>query len=113
MSTQFTVPSSMPPPPPATGAYQTKPVVADGGVGHFLRFLLVWVLMALSCVLVVGIIWVMISLSSTGRRKRDILMFLIPVWGVILQIQTLWRYSAKNVYWSVRSDRPSKSLFGG
>lgn len=93
------------------GSNQIQPAVADGGFVHFLRFLLVWLLMGLSCVLVVGVIWVMISLSSTGRRKRDILMFLIPVWGAILQVQTLWRYSAKNVYWSVRTDRGSKSLF--
>lgn len=67
--------------------------------------------MALSCALVVGVIWVMMALSSTGRSKRDILMFCIPVSGVVVQIQTLWRYSAKNVYWSVRADRLSKSLF--
>lgn len=93
------------------GTNEMQPKQADGGLGHFLRFVLVWLLMGISCVLVVGIIWVMISLASTGRRKRDILMFLIPVWGVVVQIQTLWRYSAKNVYWSVRTDRPSKSLF--
>jgi hypothetical protein len=53
----------------------------------------------------------MFALSATGRRKRDILFFLIPIWGTVVQIQTSWRYSAKNVYWSVRDDRPSKALF--
>lgn len=134
MSNHFPAPSTLPSISPGAtqqGAYQTlppvlspepgfafvpdsnetKPAVADGGFVHFLRFLLVWFLMGLSCLFVVGIVWVMIALSNTGRRKRDILMFYIPVWGAIVQIQTLWRYSAKNVYWSVRTDRGSKSLF--
>lgn len=102
--------------PPAGMAFvpntnETQPLKPDGGLMHFVRFLLVWLLMGISCVVVFGLIWVMISLSKTGRRKRDILMFMIPVWGAVVQIQTLWRYSAKNVYWSVRTDRPSKSLF--
>jgi len=99
---------------PPTFAQPAAPVAArrpDGGVMHFVRFLLIWLLMGMSCVLLFGVIWIMVALSSTGRRKRDILMFLIPVWGVVVQIQTLWRYTSKNVYWSVRADRPSKSLF--
>ena len=107
---------SMPPAPQAYNyapASQTRPMVEDGGFMHFLRFLLVWLLIGLTCAVGVGIIWVMIALSKTGRRKRDILMFLIPVWGIVVEFQTLWRYSAKNVYWSVRDDRPSKPLFGG
>jgi hypothetical protein len=38
-------------------------------------------------------------------------MLLVPIWSSIVQIQMIWRYSAKNVYWSTRKDRPSKSLF--
>ena len=126
----MSTPGPAPPPPPtfaasapamspAPQAYayapatQSRPMVEDGGFMHFLRFLLVWLLIGLTCAVGVGIIWVMIALSKTGRRKRDILMFLIPVWGIVVEFQTLWRYSAKNVYWSVRDDRPSKPLFGG
>lgn len=61
----------------------------------------------------IGIFWLAAVLSNTGRRKRDLLMFFIPVWAIVVQVQTLWRYTAKNVYWSVRDDRPSKSLFSG
>jgi hypothetical protein len=39
------------------------------------------------------------------------LMLLIPIWGFIVHVQTIWRYTAKSVYWSPRDDRPSKSLF--
>ena len=93
------------------GIKNGSPIVPDNGFVHLLRFLFIWILMTLSCYILIGFIWVMISLSSTGRRKRDILMYLIPVWGTIVQVQTVWRYSAKNVYWSIRRDRGSQSLF--
>lgn len=78
---------------------------------HFLRFLGISFLMSALSVLLIGLIWFIVALSVTGRRKRDVLMLLIPIWGVVVNIQTVWRYTAKNVYWSPRADRPSKSLF--
>jgi hypothetical protein len=107
------VPMNTTAPPPATGYPQPTALKPDGGVMHFVRFLLISIVMSALGVVFVGIIWAAIALSSTGRRKRDLLMYFIPVWGIIVNIQTLWRYTAKNVYWSPRSDRPSKSLFSG
>ncbi len=78
---------------------------------HFLRFIGIWILMAFLFYVVVGLVWMAFALSSTGRRKRDILMLVVPVWGTVVGFQTLWRYTSRNVYWSVRSDRPSKPLF--
>ncbi|HEY4333767.1 MAG TPA: hypothetical protein VGM78_14395, partial [Ilumatobacteraceae bacterium] len=71
------------------------------------------IVMGLLSYVIVGIVWTCIALNQTGRRKRDILMYLIPIWGQIVSIQTIWRYTSKNVYWSTRPDRPSKSLFSG
>ena len=91
---------------------QTMPATTpDGGFMHFLRFLGIGILMGI--LPLIGIIWFVIALSSTGRRKRDLLMLFIPVWGIIVNVQTIWRYTAKNVYWKPRDDRPSKSLFSG
>ena len=81
----------------------------DPGFGHFLRFVLIAI--AMNLIPIVGMIWGMIALSKTGRRKRDVLFYLIPIWGIVVGIQTIWRYTAKNIYWSVREDRPSGSLF--
>lgn len=94
----------------STSAAGTKP---DPGFMHFLRFLGILILMSALSAVLIGLVWFVIALSSTGRRKRDVLMLFIPIWGVILNVQTMWRYTAKNVYWSVRDDRPSKSLFSG
>lgn len=102
-------------PPPgyalAPGGTTVRPLVPDGGGIHFLRFVLIYFAMALSLYILVGLIWWAIALSQTGRRKRDLLMLLIPFWNTVVVIQTVWRYTAKNVYWSARADRPSKSLF--
>lgn len=102
-------------PPPGyglvPGTNQVRPLVPDGGGVHFLRYVGIALVMGLSCYILVGFIWYMIALAQTGRRKRDILMLFIPIWGTIVAVQTHWRYTAKNVYWSARADRPSKSLF--
>lgn len=102
-------------PPPGMGLIPgtdlVRPLVPDSGFVHLLRFLLVDVAMSLLCYLLVGVIWLMFAMSSTGRRKRDILMLVVPIWGTVVWTQTLWRYTAKNVYWSARVDRPSRSLF--
>jgi hypothetical protein len=83
----------------------------DGGFMHFIRFVLISLVMTISSYIIVGIIWQMVALSKTGYRKRDILMYLIPIWGIIVNIRMVWRYTAKNIYWSPRADRPSDSLF--
>ncbi len=86
----------------------------DGGFMHFMRFCLIGLAMMCSIpLLFLGVFWVLKALSCTGRRKRDMLLFLVPVVGLIVQTQTIWRYTAKNVYWTPREDRPSKSLFSG
>ena len=85
----------------------------DNGFVHFLRFLVAWLLMVMLIYVIVGFVWMMFAMSATGRRKRDVLMLFIPIWGTIVGVQTMWRYTAKNVYWSVRPDRVSKSLFSG
>lgn len=100
---------------PSTPGYAGAPAATkeDPGFMHFVRFFFITLLMTILSYVVVGLIWQMIALSKTGRRKRDILMFLIPIWGFVVGIQTGWRYTAKNVYWSPRDDRPSSSLFSG
>ena len=85
----------------------------DYGFVHFLRFMFVFIALELaSLVCFLGIVWYGFMLRATGRRARDLLLALIPIWNVIQLVQTLWRYSAKNVYWSTRSDLTSKPLFG-
>ena len=102
-------------PPPGMGLIpgtdRVRPLVPDGGFGHFVRYALVTISMALLSYVLIGLVWQMVALSATGRRKRDLLMLLIPIWGAVVATQTVWRYTAKNIYWSARADRPSKSLF--
>ena len=95
------------------GAASAPSAVAaeDSGGKHFLRFLGVYLAVSLLSVVVVGLVWFASMLSHTGRRKRDVLMLMIPVWGAIVTVQTIWRASAKSVYWAQREDRPSKTLF--
>lgn len=114
MATMVSRAESIQPPPGyglVPGTTQVTPLVPDDGFIHFLRYMLIGFVMALSMYIVVGLIWMMVALAQTGRRKRDILMLLIPIWGSVVAVQTHWRYTAKNVYWSARADRPSKSLF--
>jgi len=65
----------------------------DPGFGHFLRFVLIAI--AMNLIPIVGLIWGMIALSKTGRRKRDVLFYLIPIWGIVVGIQTIWRYTGR------------------
>ena len=85
----------------------------DGGLMHFLRFLLISIVMSALSIVLVGVIWRIISFSKVGYRKRDVLLLFIPVVNIIFSIKTMWRYTAKNVYWTPRDDRPSSSLFSG
>ncbi|MCU1392905.1 MAG: hypothetical protein JWM34_1333 [Ilumatobacteraceae bacterium] len=97
---------------PMTGAYAPPATqVEDGGFKHFLRFFFVGLAMGLLSYVIVGIVWQAISYSKVGYRKRDILFALVPIWGIVVAIRCGWRYTAKNVYWTPRDDRPSSSLF--
>src|SRR5437763_5789191 len=78
------------PPPPRLGVPQRE----DPAPSHFLRFFGIWLAMVLLCYVIVGIVWAAFALAATGRRKRDLLMLLIPVWGTIVMVQTIWRYTA-------------------
>jgi hypothetical protein len=88
-----------------------RPLVPDPTVRHLVRYLLVCMALSLTGAVLVGVVWNMRMVGCTGRRKRDWFMLLVPVWGQIVVVQTVWRYTAKNVYWSARVDRPSRSLF--
>ncbi len=39
-------------------------------------------------------------------------MLLIPIWNVVLLIETAWRLTAQRICWLPREDLPSKPLFG-
>lgn len=93
------------------GTSGVRPLVPDSGGVHFLRHIGISLVVCLTTYVLIGLVWWMFILAQTGRRKRDILMFFIPIWGVVVAVQSMWRYTAKNVYWSARADRPSKSLF--
>jgi hypothetical protein len=79
---------------------------------HFLRFLGVLVVMQACVALLIGYLMIPFALRRTGRRARDILMLLIPVWGLVVWVQTSWRLSARRICWSPRTDLPSRPLFG-
>jgi len=91
------------------GTNRFRPLVPDPGRRHFARFMVVTVVMNL--LLVVGLVWLMFMLGSTGRRKRDVLLAFVPVLGNVVVTQAVWRYTARNVYWSARVDRPSRSRY--
>ena len=85
---------------------------ADPGFTHFLRFLGVSFALSLSCVFLVGLFWMAHLRSRTGYRKRDILSLVVPYYGAYVSVVTLWRYTARDVYWTPRDDRPSDVLRG-
>jgi hypothetical protein len=84
----------------------------DGKMLHSLRFVGVLVVMQACVAFVIGYFMIPFALRRTGRRARDILMLLIPVWGVVVCVQTFWRLSARRLYWSPCSDLASRPLFG-
>jgi hypothetical protein len=84
----------------------------DEGIFHLLRFLAVLVVMQACIAALFGYFMIPFALRRSGRRARDILMLLIPPWGVVLWVQTFWRQSARRIYWSPRIDLPSRPLFG-
>lgn len=85
----------------------------DPWFGHLLRFLGVYFLIAVANIILVGFVLLLGLLDRTGRRKRDLLLTLIPLVNVVVVFQTLWRSTARAVYWSPRPDRPSSPLQGG
>jgi hypothetical protein len=79
---------------------------------HFVLFAGAAAVLYVSCTILVGFVALMGAMRITGRRARDLLMLLIPVWGPIVVIQTLWRLTANHICWLPRTDMPSKPLFG-
>jgi hypothetical protein len=85
---------------------------SDNGGLHFLRFLVLAAVWYLALSVFIGLIAIPFALRATGRRARDTLMVLIPLWGAVVVVQTLWRLSARRMSWLPRTDLPSKPLFG-
>jgi hypothetical protein len=90
-----------PPPPPSFGWFL-----------HFLVFLVAVAILYVGISFVVGLFALPFALRSTGRRARDLLMLLIPLWGTIVLIQTVWRITDRRISWVPRPDLPSRPLFG-
>lgn len=80
---------------------------------HALRFIGVGLLLVLAWMtLILGLVWRMRIFTVTGYRKRDVLWQWVPVIGTIADTRTLWRYTARDEYWTPRDDRPSEILDG-
>jgi hypothetical protein len=105
-------PSLTRPSAPATSEPDTEPV-RDPWMPHALRFIGVGALLAVAWMtFIVGLVWRMHALSVSGYRKRDVLWLWVPVVGWIADARTLWRYTAREAYWTPRDDRPSHVLDG-
>ena len=65
----------------------------------------------LTQVFLIGFALVPFALRRTGRRGRDFFACFIPLYGVVLFVETMWRLTASYVYWSPRSDLPSSPMF--
>ena len=85
----------------------------DPWFAHLFRFLGLYFLIVAANVILVGFILLLGLLDRTGRRKRDLILTLIPLLNIVVVFQTLWRSTARSVYWSPRDDRPSSPLQGG
>jgi hypothetical protein len=79
---------------------------------HFLLFVVVSAVFYLAILFLIGILLLPFALRLTGRRARDIVMTLIPLWGTIVMVQTMWRLSARRICWLPRPEILSKPLFG-
>lgn len=87
--------------------------VQDPWFPHALRFCGVGLLLVLAWMtLVLGLLWRMHIFTVTGYRKRDVLWEWVPIIGTIAETRSLWRYTARDVYWTPREDRPSAILDG-
>lgn len=84
---------------------------SDPWVPHLLRTVGTGMLLALAWMtFVLGLLWRMHILDVTGYRKRDVLWLWVPIVGTVGEVRTLWRYTARDVYWEPRDDRPSATL---
>lgn len=85
----------------------------DPWVPHALRFIGVGALLAVAwTTFILGLLWRMHALSVTGYRKRDVVWLWVPLIGWVADARTLWRYTARDAYWTPRDDRPSHVLEG-
>jgi hypothetical protein len=79
---------------------------------HFALFAATAAILYVACQVLVGFVAFALAMRITGRRGRDVLMLLIPIWGSIVFVQTVWRLTANRICWLPRVDLPSKPLFG-
>lgn len=87
--------------------------VLDPWFPHALRFCGVGILLVLAWMtFILGLLWRMRIFSATGYRRRDVLWEWVPIIGTIAETRSLWRYTAREVYWTPRDDRPSEILDG-
>ena len=98
---------------PSAVAVPDPEPVDDPWFLHALRFTGVGLLLLVAWMtFVLGLIWRMHMFSVTGYRKRDVLWEWVPIVGWIAETKTLWRYTARDAYWTPRDDRPSHVLDG-
>jgi len=98
--------------PSAVAVPEPEPV-RDPWLLHALRFIGVGLLLVLAwTTFILGLLWRMRMFTVTGYRKRDVLWEWVPIIGTIAETRTLWRYTAREVYWEPREDRPSQVLDG-
>jgi hypothetical protein len=79
---------------------------------HFVLFAAASAILYVACNFLVGFAALALAMRITGRRARDVLMLLIPIWGSIVFVQTVWRLTANRICWLPRTDMPSRPLFG-
>jgi hypothetical protein len=85
----------------------------DPWLAHLARFTALYTAVTVSNVaFLLGLVWLAHLMDRTGRRKRDLLLVLVPGCGVVVTIQTMWRAVARTAYWEPRPDRPSAPLHG-
>jgi hypothetical protein len=99
---------------PPSPLLQHSPIVEDDPwLGHLLRMIGVYAAQTAALyACLAGLVWEAHMFSRTGYRKRDMLWLFVPVWNVVVTTRCLWRYTARDVYWSPRDDRPSDVLRG-
>jgi hypothetical protein len=90
--------------PPGWGPPPRPETQPDSWFGHFLRYLAVSSLLTLSMLFVIGFFWQGHILNRTGYRKRDLLLLFVPIAAHIVAIKSLWRYTARDIYWSPRPE---------
>lgn len=87
--------------------------VDDPWLPHALRFAGVGLLLLVAWLtFILGLLWRMHIFTVTGYRRRDVLWEWVPIIGTIAETRSLWRYTARDVYWTPRDDRPSEVLDG-